>query len=880
VNFGDAVLVVWGMNTSPDRSPVGWAATTAQTPEGAWAGAAAGHPPAGIVPVADGCSVALRNMPRLDAWMRKLDLPVNETVVPLMCLESAFFSPWLPAAACYRVSQVTMWLVALDVVLEDPGADVESSTARVMGWRRVIEGGPAASDDPMERSLAEICADLHREGRPELVDLWRETMQQTLTAMWFEREAAHSVARGEPPAARRYLHYGAWSIGVEQQVAALWALMDEPDLPRRLPVLRRALRHAATAVRLINDLQGHDREQAAMEVDAISIGLGADEVRRRFAESVEDCRLELAPLTAMAYGPAVALERALLWHARTYTRFDPVRPTVPGVRVEPADARQGTPRPANRQAPSPRSGRQMSIEQEILEIITSGQERGNETLAKFFDELEPVTEAYLRGSWRGGVFESGTDNVRQLEAIGWFGKRFVDADHVDPLLCRREDGTVYSFADMGLATTREVVFRGKGSTAMVYDQMPIIDHFRKISDDVALGCMDKKDDPVPFYFHMTRVPDPVTTADTTTATAAVLRSPDAPYVLEQVTIAEPGEGEIRVRIAGVGICHTEQALGRSEQSAPLLPMVLGHEGSGVVDAVGPGVRNIKPGDHVVLSFASCGDCANCRAAHPGYCDSFVPLNLSGRRLDGSTSTRDGDGEPVADRWFAQSSFATHALATARNAVVVDSSLPLEKLGPLGCGVQTGAGAVLRALRVPAGSSIAVLGTGTVGLSAAMAARAAGATTIVAVDLVDSRLALARELGATHTLRGDDENLTERIRSLSGGGVQFAVDTTGVPSVILKGIAALRVTGTMGLLGVQQGNLEIDSLALGLGKTLTGIIEGDSDPQEFIPQLIGLWRQGRFPFDRLITTYRLDQINEAEKAMIAGKAIKPVLLPGD
>ncbi|MGW1024828.1 NAD(P)-dependent alcohol dehydrogenase [Streptomyces sp. NPDC002577] len=357
----------------------------------------------------------------------------------------------------------------------------------------------------------------------------------------------------------------------------------------------------------------------------------------------------------------------------------------------------------------------------------------------------------------------------------------------------------------------------------------------------------------------------------------MLRSGKGEYSLEEVELAEPGPGELRVKIAGTGLCHSE-LMARSEMYASMLPMVLGHEGAGVVEAVGQGVSGIKPGDHVVLSFDSCGECANCRGSHPSCCETFTPRNLLGRRLDGSTTVRDSEGRQVAARWFGQSSFATHAIATARNAVVVDPALPLEKLGPLGCGIQTGAGAVLRALRVSAGSSIVVLGVGSVGLSAVMAARVAGAAQIIAVDLNDRRLSLARELGATDTVRGDVADLTEQIQKAAGGGVQFGVDTTGVPAVISAGIAALRTTGTMGLVGLQNGLLELDALALGTGKTLMGIVEGDVVPQDFIPQLIALWQQERFPFDRLVKTYPLSRINEAEQDMLAGRVIKPVLIP--
>jgi aryl-alcohol dehydrogenase len=308
------------------------------------------------------------------------------------------------------------------------------------------------------------------------------------------------------------------------------------------------------------------------------------------------------------------------------------------------------------------------------------------------------------------------------------------------------------------------------------------------------------------------------------------------------------------------------------------PVVLGHEGSGTVAAVGPGVTGLAPGDPVVLSFDSCGGCANCLAAHPAYCAEFFPRNMTGVSVGGCSSVTVEDGEPVATRWFGQSSLATHAVTTARNVVPVEAGLPLELLGPLGCGIQTGAASVLIALGVTAGSSLAVFGAGAVGLSAVMAAKVAGATTIIAVDLYQSRLDLAAELGATHTINGDNDGIAAQILAITGDGVQYAFDTTGVPAVIATAVSSLRPTGTCGLVGVGQGNLVLDPFALAGGRNLMGILEGDAVPQLFIPRLIQLWKQGRFPFDKLMTTYPLTQINEAEAASASGTAVKPVLIP--
>jgi len=361
--------------------------------------------------------------------------------------------------------------------------------------------------------------------------------------------------------------------------------------------------------------------------------------------------------------------------------------------------------------------------------------------------------------------------------------------------------------------------------------------------------------------------------------AAVLRAGGEPYSIEPLELAGPGPGEILVRIVGAGMCHTDM-VPRAPEFAALapLPMVTGHEGSGIVEKVGAGVSSIAVGDAVVLSFDSCGGCAHCRSGHPAYCETFLPRNLSGRNLDGSSPATDAAGQPVGCSWFGQSSFATHAIASPRNAVVVDRALPLDLLGPLGCGIQTGAGSVLIAMGVRSGSSIAVYGAGAVGLSAIMAARVAGATTIVAVDLHASRLALAKELGATHTVDGRASDVTEQILALSGGGLNYGFDTTGVPSVIVGAVSALRPMGLCGLVGVRGGDLVFPPLTLELGKSVMGILEGDAVPQLFIPQMIALWQQGCFPFDRLIEKFPLAEIDEAERASLSGKVVKPVLIP--
>lgn len=359
-------------------------------------------------------------------------------------------------------------------------------------------------------------------------------------------------------------------------------------------------------------------------------------------------------------------------------------------------------------------------------------------------------------------------------------------------------------------------------------------------------------------------------------TAALLREPTAKYSIEQVNLADPGPGQVLVRIVAVGHCHTD-LLPRTGMLPTPMPMIAGHEGAGIVEAVGGGVSSLVPGDHVVLSFGSCGACPPCAAGSPASCDLFAPLNLFGATLDGSVTVTDAHGNAVSARWFGQSSFAMHALATERNAVKIDADLPLHLMAPLGCGLQTGAGTVLNVLKPAAGDSIAVYGTGAVGSAAIMAAVSAGCTTIVAIDLHPHRLDLAKSLGATHVVDGRADNVAAEVIATTGRGVDYAVDTTGVNAVCTAAISALTSRGTLALVGVAQPDLVIPGNALAMGKRVVGVIEGDSDPQTFIPRLAQLWRDGKFPIERLVQTFPFSDIDHAEDEAAAGRVVKPVLL---
>ncbi|MFI7705110.1 NAD(P)-dependent alcohol dehydrogenase [Nonomuraea sp. NPDC049480] len=360
-------------------------------------------------------------------------------------------------------------------------------------------------------------------------------------------------------------------------------------------------------------------------------------------------------------------------------------------------------------------------------------------------------------------------------------------------------------------------------------------------------------------------------------TAALTETQGAPFTLASLDLDDPRPGEVVVKMVSSGVCHTDLIVRDQWYPVPL-PAVLGHEGAGVVAAVGDGVTYVAPGDHVVLTFSSCGGCRMCDQGRPAYCDQFFACNFAGSRTDGSSTLHRAEGD-VHGVFFGQSAFATYALATERNVVKVDPEAPLELLGPLGCGIQTGAGGVLNSLKPPAGSSIGVFGAGSVGISAVMAAAVSGCTTIVAVDLNEQRLELAAELGATHVINAAAGDTVDRLRELTGGlGVDYTVETTAVPAVLRQAVDALNQGGTCGLIGAAALGTEvsIDMSSLLFGRSVRGIVEGDSVPRQFIPKLVDLHRQGRFPFDKLIKTYAFEDINQAVEDSEKGTTLKPVL----
>ena len=362
-------------------------------------------------------------------------------------------------------------------------------------------------------------------------------------------------------------------------------------------------------------------------------------------------------------------------------------------------------------------------------------------------------------------------------------------------------------------------------------------------------------------------------------TAAVARTKGQPLTLETLELDELRPNEARIKMVASGVCHTDAIVRDGIYPTPL-PAVLGHEGAGIVDAVGDAVTTVSVGDHVVLSAAYCGKCDRCRSAEMAYCENLFAADFGGRRADGSTAFSDAEGTVISSHFFGQSSFATYANVVEESLVKIDPDVPLELVAPLGCGLQTGAGTVLNELQPKLGSTLVVLGTGAVGSGAIMAGVVADCAQVIAVDIHDSRLELAKELGATGTINTKTEKLAEAVMALTGGrGADYIVDTTARPELLEQAVDALALRGTLAIVGAAApgttANFEIGA-SLVKGWTLKMVIQGSSVPQVFIPRLIQLWRDGKFPFDKLITHYAHESINQGFDDSKSGVTVKPVI----
>ena len=362
--------------------------------------------------------------------------------------------------------------------------------------------------------------------------------------------------------------------------------------------------------------------------------------------------------------------------------------------------------------------------------------------------------------------------------------------------------------------------------------------------------------------------------------AAVVYEPNTPYVIDEIDLAAPKAHEVLVKITACGICHTDDAALKHEFKSIPYPVVLGHEGCGVVMEVGDGVEEFKVGDRVCLSFSYCGQCPSCTSGRPYGCEKVLELNFSGYAYDGTTRLSK-DGKDISC-FFDQSAFATHSVVHQNNLIHIPDGLDLAMMAPLGCGIQTGAGTVLNYLKPGPGSSVLVSGCGAVGMSAVMAAKLCGCSKIIGVDVVESRLELALELGATHVINAKKADTVSAVMDITGGrGVEYAADCTGIGACVRT---SLNCTGFYGVCAVAGKTEEVtfslsDEMSV-YHRTLTGILEGHCSPKEFIPKLIDFYQEGRFPFDKLVKYYDFEDINIAVADSRSGATLKPILLMQD
>jgi aryl-alcohol dehydrogenase len=365
------------------------------------------------------------------------------------------------------------------------------------------------------------------------------------------------------------------------------------------------------------------------------------------------------------------------------------------------------------------------------------------------------------------------------------------------------------------------------------------------------------------------------------ARAAVMPERHGRWTIDTLEVAEPGPQEVLVRVVASGICQTDVHARDGFFPIPY-PAVFGHEGAGVVEQVGSAVTTLRPGDHVIMANPSCGECPDCRAGFETYCSQAPLLKHSGYRADGTSLSFRRGQEPVYGSFFQQSSFASLTLAMARHTIRVPDEAPLDILAAFPCGVNTGAGAVMNVLKPQPGDSYVAFGTGTVGCAGLLAAKLAGCDPIIAVDVFDERLALARSLGATDTVNAQDPQLVDQVRRLAGGrGAKFCLEAAGFPEALRAAVEVLAPRGTACLVGSARAGVEVhlEMRTLQQGRMVRGCVQGDSDVQTFLPRLIALYREGKLPIERLVRHYPHAAINDAVADMLSGTTIKAVLQIG-
>lgn len=363
--------------------------------------------------------------------------------------------------------------------------------------------------------------------------------------------------------------------------------------------------------------------------------------------------------------------------------------------------------------------------------------------------------------------------------------------------------------------------------------------------------------------------------------AAVVDEKGAQFKIVPVELGEPKMGEVLVEVKACGICHTDE-VARQGIFPFDMPAVLGHEGAGVILKTGPGVTGFKEGDRVSFSYGYCGQCEACKTGKPYGCSSNRRLNFSGFQYDGTKriSYFQKDKQVEVSSFFGQSAFANHAVVHVNNLIKIDDDIPLKMAAPMGCGIQTGAGTVLNCLKPAADTSIVIAGCGAVGISAIMAAAFSPCSKIIAVDISNEKLELAKQFGATHTINAAEvESVPEAVRALTNGlGADYAADCTGSADSLRTSLNSVKSLGICAAVGAALDiTFQVEGELMGVAKTLVGVVEGYSIPQLFIPKLIEYYRAGKFPFDKLITYYKFEEINKAFEDIHAGKVAKAVLV---
>jgi len=352
-----------------------------------------------------------------------------------------------------------------------------------------------------------------------------------------------------------------------------------------------------------------------------------------------------------------------------------------------------------------------------------------------------------------------------------------------------------------------------------------------------------------------------------------------PLKIRELELKPPGPAEILVRMGAAGLCHSDLSVINGDRPRPT-PMALRHEAAGVVEQVGPGVSDLEPGDHVVLVFMpSCGECLPCAEGRPALCEKGVVANTAGTLLSGERRLFSGDGSPVYHH-MGCSAFAERAVVSRRSAVKVPNDLPLEEAALFGCAVLTGVGAVINTAGVRAGTTVAVVGLGGVGLASVLGAVASGARAIVAVDLSDEKLALARELGATHTFNAAAPNVIDEVRKATNGGVDYAIEMAGSTRAFETAYRITRRGGTTVTAGLPHPNATWAMPGTHLvaeERTIKGSYIGTCVPARDLPRYIDLYRAGKLPVNKLMSgRLELEDINEGFDLLHEGKAVRQVV----